>query len=114
MYRPYFIKIIKIWLIFVIINLILGWMQNGNFFSTAHEKSYCDSIGGTIKRLVYKTTLQRPFDNQILTSQSMYTFWKSNIKGIHFIYVHSNEVNEEEKKLVLRYAKAIKIPGIRS
>jgi hypothetical protein len=85
-----------------------------NFFATAHGKSPCDGIGGTIKRLVYKASLQRPSNDQILTPQSMYTFCKSNIKGIHFIYVHSNEVNEIENKLVLRYAKANKIPGIRS
>ena len=85
-----------------------------NFFATAHGKSPCDGIGGTIKRLVYKTSLQRPSNDQILTPQSMYTFCESNIKGIQFIYVHSNEVIETEKKLILRYAKAKKIPGIRS
>ena len=39
-----------------------------NFFATSHGKSPCDGIGGTVKRLATKTSLQRPIDNQILTT----------------------------------------------
>ena len=31
-----------------------------NFFATTHGKSACDGIGGTVKRLVTKASLQRP------------------------------------------------------
>ena len=44
------------------------------FFATSHGKSACDRIGGVLKKMTGKARLQRPFENQILTSQDMYTF----------------------------------------
>ena len=43
------------------------------FFATYHVKSACDGIGGTEKRLVTKASLQRPYNDQILTSDAMRT-----------------------------------------
>ena len=38
-----------------------------NFFATSHGKSPCDAIGGTVKRVTARASLQRPRGNQILT-----------------------------------------------
>ena len=43
-----------------------------NFFATLHGKNSCDGIGGTTKREVIRTSLQRPYNDQILTPQDMY------------------------------------------
>ena len=39
-----------------------------NFFATSHGKSLCDGIGGTVKWLVTRASLQWPICNQILTA----------------------------------------------
>src|SRR4051794_16264353 len=53
-----------------------------NFFATSHGKRPCDGIGGTVKRLTARASLQRPIDNQILTPKDMFDFAKANIKGL--------------------------------
>ena len=39
-----------------------------NFFATSHGKNLCDGVAGTVKRLATRASLQRPLDNQILTT----------------------------------------------
>lgn len=39
-----------------------------SFFATSHGKSTCDGVGGTVKRITSRASLQRPFDNQILSA----------------------------------------------
>ena len=41
-----------------------------NFFATSHGKSPCDGIGGTVKRLVTRASLQQPISNQIKSNQT--------------------------------------------
>lgn len=52
-----------------------------NFFATAHGKSPCDGIGGTVKRLTAKASLQRPVDGQILTPRDMFKFCQESLQG---------------------------------
>ena len=54
---------------------------------TSHGKSPCDGIGGTVKRLVARASLQRPYDKQLLPAQEVFTFCKEEIKGIEFIFI---------------------------
>ena len=58
-------------------NLDCEW----NFFATAHGKSPCDGIGGTVKRLVAKASLQRPVDGQILRPREMFTICQESLQG---------------------------------
>lgn len=44
-----------------------------NFFAPAHGKSPCDSLGGTIKRMAARASLQLSPEQQITTSQQLYT-----------------------------------------
>ena len=57
-----------------------------NFLATSHGKSPCDGIGGTVKRLVIRASLQPPISNQILTSDKMFEFCVKEIKGIDFLF----------------------------
>lgn len=56
-------------------NLEAEW----NFFATSHGKSACDGIGGTLKRLTAKASLQRTTCRQILTPLDMFNFCKESI-----------------------------------
>ena len=62
-----------------------------NFFATSHRKSACDGIGGTVKRLLTKASLQRPYTNRILTTEAIMEFCTANIPGIHFVNVPPEE-----------------------
>ena len=53
-----------------------------NFFATSHGKSACDGIGGTVKCLASRASLQRPSRDQILTAENMFNFCEESIKGI--------------------------------
>ena len=57
------------------------------FFATSHGKSPCDCIGGTLKRLAARASLQRTKTEQILTPLDMFTFCQNEIVGITCMYV---------------------------
>lgn len=40
-----------------------------SFFATSHDKDACDGLGGTIKRLVKRTSPQNINSQSILTAQ---------------------------------------------
>jgi len=84
------------------------------FFATSHGKSPCDGIGGTVKRLVRRESLQRPINNQILNEQMFFEFCSENIPGIIFQYISSYDINLTRQKLKPRFAQGCTIPGTRS
>ena len=57
-----------------------------HFFATSHGKSPADGMAGTVKRTATKASLQRPYEEQILTPLKLYEFILQNIKGIQFAY----------------------------
>lgn len=82
-----------------------------HFFATSHGKGPCDGIGGTVKRLAAKASLQRVFNNQIMTPRQLYEFGKENIEGIDFIFSTIDEWSEEQSLLAERFSMASTIPG---
>ncbi|GBM76115.1 hypothetical protein AVEN_18946-1 [Araneus ventricosus] len=52
------------------------------FFASYHGKGDCDGIGGSIKCMSTKASLQRPYKDQILNASDLYKFTKVSIKGI--------------------------------
>ena len=52
-----------------------------HFFATAHGKTACDGVGGTVKRLASKASLQRHSDHHILNSQDLLKFCEEHVKG---------------------------------
>ena len=50
-------------------------------FATSHGKSVCDGIGGTIKRLAAKASLQHQACGQIVNAEEMFKFCKTEIKS---------------------------------
>ncbi|GBN24851.1 hypothetical protein AVEN_37375-1 [Araneus ventricosus] len=74
-----------------------------HFFATSHSKSSCDGIGGTVKRLAARTSLHRPYNNQILTAKDLFSFCTATITNIKFFFVPSINVIEVESKLQQRF-----------
>ena len=59
---------------------------NGIFFATLHGKWPCDGIGGIVKRLAAKASLQQPYSEQIMTPRQLFQFAEDNISGISFFF----------------------------
>ena len=56
-----------------------------HFLATSHGKSQCDGVGGTVKRLVSRASLQLITD-AIDTAEKIFYWRKENINGIKFFY----------------------------
>ena len=91
-------------------------MQNGIFFATSHRKSPCDGIGGTVKHLVARASLQSTLEHHILTPQQMFEWCSQNIKGIQFYFVSTLDIDKhaETYKLEDRYLQSKTVCGTRS
>lgn len=90
-----------------------GLEAEWNFFATSHGKSTCDGIGGTVKRLAARASLQQPVDNQILTPHQLYSWCCDNIINIKFFFVTNNEVASKKAYLQERFDTAKTITGTR-
>ena len=80
------------------------------FRSTSHGKGACDGVGGTVKRLAARASLQR-YDNQIMTHRQLFDFGKSEIKNVNFYYATVEQHDLEANLLENRFAKSRTIPG---
>ena len=71
-----------------------GIEASWNFFATSHGKSPCDGIGGKVKRVNGRASLQRPKENHILTELQMFEFCSTtvNLSSIQFFFVSKNQV----------------------
>ena len=85
-----------------------------HFFASCHGKSSCDGIGAIIKRSVAKASLQRVFQQQILTPEDMFEYCNENLnKKIKFFYTRYDEIQAVSNTLQERFSKSIQIPGTR-
>ena len=85
-----------------------------HFFATAHGKGPCDGLGGTVKRLAARASLQRPLDDQIQTPLQLFEWAKVAIPSATFEYVTKAEVLAEELLLQVRLEDASTIEGTHS
>ena len=82
-----------------------------NFIATSHGKSTCDGLGGTLKRLAAKASLQRPLQDQITNARELFLWAEKELKNMNVCYVDADSILEEEKLLTERYSQAIPITG---
>ena len=84
-----------------------------NFFATSHGKSPCDAIGGTVKRVTARASLQRPRGNQILTPLEMFEFCSTttSLSTIKFFYIPQYQLIELRKTFEARYIVCLLIPN---
>ena len=79
--------------------LDFGVHAEWHFFATSHGKSAGDGAGGTLKRPTTRTSLQRIYEDQILTALQLYQFAVSTIRGMHSGFITLREHEEEAKFL---------------
>ena len=91
-----------------------GVKAEWNFFATSHGKSPCDGIGGTVKRLAARASLQATEARQILTPMQLYNWASSNVTGIIFFFVSADEVRRTTASVQKRLDAAATIPDTRS
>ena len=84
-----------------------------HFSATSHGKGACDGLGGTVKRLATKVSLQKPYEEQIMTPFQLYEWASSNISGIFFDYCSVEEYESEKINLERRFENCRTIPGTR-
>lgn len=84
-----------------------------NFFASCHGKNACDGVGGTTKREVAKASLQRAYTNQILSPKEMYDYCSEKIPGISYVFVPSQEVQDNELVLKKRFENCKTLPHTR-
>ena len=82
-----------------------------HFFATSHGKGPCDGVGGTVKRLAARASLQRTCDKQILTPRQLYEFGCSDIPSVNFHYITIEEHQSESALLNDRFELSRTIAG---
>lgn len=90
-----------------------GIIAEWHCFATSHGKGPCDGLGGTVKRMAARASLQRPLTDQIQTPQQLFDYAKENIPGMNFVYTTIEEHTEMAQILEGRFKKALPIPGTR-
>ena len=73
-----------------------GITAEWNFCATSRWKNLCNRVGGSVKCLATRASLQRPLDNQILTPYQLFKFASQDISGITSFYVDSETVKKTE------------------
>ena len=82
-----------------------------NFFATSHGKGICDGVGGHVKRLIARASLQATTQCKILNSVKFFQWSRDDIKGTEFIYVSSHMIPEHGENTIQRLASSKTIPG---
>ena len=90
-----------------------GIKAEWHFSATSHGKGACDGLGGTVKRLAARASLQRPYQEQIMTSLQLYNWACSSLKSINFSYCSCAEYFEVEDQLKTRFNNSRTVPGTR-
>lgn len=88
-----------------------GISAEWHFFATSHGKGPCDGVGGTVKRLAARASLQRPYSDHITTPAELFTWIKQNIAGIDTVFVSQQEVKQEATVLNDRLSSALTVGG---
>ena len=91
-----------------------GIKAEWHFSATSHGKGACDGVGGTVKRLAARASLQRPYEEQIMTPLKLFEWASgSSILGTVFKYCSTEEYEEFKVHLQSRFLNARTIPGTR-
>ena len=84
-----------------------------HFSATSHGKGACDGLGGTVKRLAARASLQRPYDEQVMTARQLFEWASSNIPAVFFEYCSTEDYKIEQTHLEERFQRTQTIPGTR-
>lgn len=77
---------------------------------TSHGKGPCDGLGGTLKRLAARASLQR-INNPIRTPLELFNWAKEALPNIHLEYFTNEQYKKEEQQLEERFQKSKTVKG---
>ena len=76
-----------------------GIQAEWHFTATSHGKGASDGVGGTVKRLAARASLQRLYEQQIMTPFQLFEWASESIPGIVFQYCSTEEYEEVKHHL---------------
>ena len=82
-----------------------------HFSATSHGKGACDGLGGTVNRLAARASLQRPYEQQIMTPLQLYNWACCTLKAKNFSYCTYTEYSQVKDQLETRFDTSRTIPG---
>ena len=88
-----------------------GLKAEWHFSATSHGKGACDGVGGAVKRLAAKASLQKPFDEQIMTLLQLFEWASANIPSTIFRFCSKEDYQQTKEMLEPRFAMSRTIPG---
>ncbi len=88
-----------------------GISAEWHFSATSHGKGACDGLGGTVKRLAARASLQRPYNDQIMTPRQLFDWASISIPAVYFEYCSNEDYKREQQNLERRFKNARTIPG---
>lgn len=81
-----------------------------HFFPTSHGKGPCDGLGGTLKRLAARASLQK-IQSPIQTPLELYYWAIEALPNFNCNYFKNKEYEKEEQKLAKRFESAKTVKG---
>lgn len=92
-----------------------GLKGEWHFFATSHGKGPCDGIGGTLKRLARRASLQSRTGGAVIqTPQSLFEWCNTHVENIKTFLVSHDDVLKNELFLEERFKLGKRIPGTQS
>ena len=88
-----------------------GIKAEWHFFATSDGKNACDGVGGTVKRLAARASLQRAVSDQILTPTQLFEFTAKEIEAVSAFYIDTNSVITIACSLDSRFSKSVTFKG---
>ena len=82
-----------------------------HFHATAHGKGPRDGIGGNLKRLAARASLQASSKDPILTADALYQWAKKNLVGTLVFFSPKENHSITAQELESRFASADTVPG---
>lgn len=84
------------------------------FYATSHGKSACDGIGGTLKRMVTKASLQLSNGVLINSVEKFVEFCQRQVDNVQCFILKKEILEKSRKQLETRFAQGKTVPGTRS
>ena len=88
------------------------FLLSGIFFARSHDKGAYDGLGGTVKHLAARASLQRPYDEQIMTPRQLFEWASSSIPAVSFEYCSTDNYKREKTHLERQFERARTIPEV--
>ena len=82
-----------------------------HFFATSHGKGPCDGVGGTVKRLAVKASIQRPYEDKLQTPLQLFEWAKISIPNVAFAFVSQEEISAEKIHVLKRFSESKVVDG---